>query len=215
MQLIVGAPLAQRRRRSHPQVHLAEAIQQRRERLCQTNGDRMGVDDLRPRIWPQHEGRFLRLRPRVGDAVEIGLHRGGVEGGAIVEFDIAAQGERVGQPIRRDRPRLRQARRELARLRILIDQRIIHARERDPQLRRSVDVRIDARWRQRQSIDQPARRWRDRRTGRRPEGQPQPAQGQEYDLSSTTNCPHEDCSFRWYNRFVTNRARPTQRGRPR
>jgi hypothetical protein len=74
-----------------------------------------------------------------------------------VKGDVGLQVEGVGQAAWRDLPAFGQARREFARFRVLVGQSVVDAGQRDAQLRRGVDVGVDARRRQRQPIDQPGR----------------------------------------------------------
>jgi len=86
------------------QVNLAERIEERRIRLAQDKADRVGVPHLVAGQRAEHEAGLLGAVIRVGDAIQVSGDGLGVEGRAIVEDDIGAQGEGVGAPVGADLP---------------------------------------------------------------------------------------------------------------
>ena len=141
--LVVQAPLLYRSRGAHPQIDLAEGIEERSEGLPEIDLDGAIVHHFGVVVGAQHEDGLLRFGLRVNDAVQVELHRLGVEEGAVVELDILTKVEGVGQAVVGDLPGLGQARHELA-VQVLPDQGVVDAGQGDAQLRGGIDVKVNA-----------------------------------------------------------------------
>jgi hypothetical protein len=83
---------------------------------------------------------------------DVGPNRLRVEGRAVVKDYILPQMKGVGAAVRGYLPAFGQPRHELAGIRVEEDERVVDRRERDPELGRGVQVRIDSRRGQRKPI---------------------------------------------------------------
>ncbi len=110
---LIGLGLEHRRRVEAEQSR-ARGLQERGVGLAEAHAHGVLVDDVGAgvEIAAEHARGLRRGRLGVDDAIEVGLHRGGVEGGAVVEGHIGAQAEEVARAAVLDVPRLGQPRRE-------------------------------------------------------------------------------------------------------
>ena len=112
--ILNGVLLRRGRRRDHEAHPVGrEHVEQEGVGLLEPDLDRVGVERL-DRVHRLVEGPHARPGGRVHDPVDAELHRGGVDGGAVVEDDVLSELERVEETIGGDLPGLRGARHELA-----------------------------------------------------------------------------------------------------
>ena len=99
---VLAAVLLQRRRADHHRGRMCELGDERRERRLQRNARGVIVDDLGLGDVVVVQAVALEMIFRIGHAIEVHLHRIGLEVGAVVKLDALFQLDRIGESVLAD-----------------------------------------------------------------------------------------------------------------